>query len=58
MVMKKALFKETLRSVKRSKARYISIIAIVALGISFFGGIKATAPDMNCLLYTSDAADE
>lgn len=44
--MKKALFKETLRSVKRSKARYISIIAIVALGISFFGGIKATAPDM------------
>ncbi len=44
--MKKALFKETLRSVKRSKARYISIIAIVALGISFFAGIKATAPDM------------
>lgn len=44
--MKKALFKETLRSIKRSKARYISIIAIVALGISFFAGIKATAPDM------------
>lgn len=44
--MKKALFKETLRSITRSKARFISIIAIVALGISFFAGIKATAPDM------------
>lgn len=29
--MKKALFKETLRSINRSKARFISIIAIVAL---------------------------
>lgn len=44
--MKNALFKETLRSIKRSKARFISIIAIVALGISFFAGMKATAPDM------------
>lgn len=44
--MKKALLKETLRSISRSKARFISIIAIVALGISFFAGIKATAPDM------------
>ncbi len=44
--MKKALFKETLRSINRSKARFISIIAIVALGISFFAGTKATAPDM------------
>lgn len=44
--MKKALFKETLRSINRSKARFISIIAIVALGISFFAGMKATAPDM------------
>ena len=44
--MKKALRKEMLRSIRRSKSRYISIIAIVALGISFFAGIKATAPDM------------
>ena len=44
--MKKSLFKETLRSIDRSKARFISIIAIVALGISFFAGTKATAPDM------------
>lgn len=44
--MKKGLLKETMRSIERSKARYISILAIVALGISFFAGIKATAPDM------------
>ena len=44
--MKKALRKETFRSIGRTKARFISIIAIVALGISFFAGMKATEPDM------------
>lgn len=44
--MNKTLFKEIMRSISRSKTRFISIIAIVALGISFFAGIKATAPDM------------
>lgn len=55
--MKKALFKETLRSINRSMARFISIIAIVALGISFFAGTKATAPDMKetAELYFKDA---
>ena len=45
--MTKALFRETLRSIRRTKARFISIIAIVALGISFFAGIKAVYPDMH-----------
>lgn len=45
--MTKSLLTETLRSIRRTKARFISIIAIVALGISFFAGIKATYPDMN-----------
>lgn len=55
--MKKALFKETLRSINRSMARFISIIAIVALGISFFAGTKATAPDMKetAEIYFNDA---
>ncbi len=44
--MNKAFLKEVIRSIRRSKTRYISIIAIVALGTSFFAGIKATAPDM------------
>ncbi len=43
---KNMILKETRRSISKSIARFISIIAIVALGISFFAGIKATAPDM------------
>lgn len=45
--MTSTLFRETLRSIRRTKARFISIIAIVALGISFFAGIKAAHPDMH-----------
>ena len=46
VAMSKALLKDTFRSIWRTKARFISIILIVALGIGFFAGIKATAPDM------------
>lgn len=42
----KMLFRDTLRTVKKSFSRYISIMLIVALGTAFFAGIKATAPDM------------
>jgi putative ABC transport system permease protein len=44
--MKSASFKNTLRSIWRTKARYISILFIVALGVGFFAGIKASEPDM------------
>ena len=44
--MSKALVKDILRSIKRTMARFISIIAIVALGIGIFAGIKAASPDM------------
>ena len=44
--MKTALFKDTLREIKISVGRFISIFAIVALGCGFFAGIKATMPDM------------
>lgn len=50
--MKKALFTDTLREIKRSVGRYISILAIIALGCGFFSGVKATMPDM------IDTADE
>lgn len=40
------LFRDTLRTVRKSFSRYISILLIVALGTAFFAGIKATAPDM------------
>lgn len=44
--MTKMLFRDTLRTVKKSFSRYISILLIVALGTAFFAGMKATAPDM------------
>ncbi len=44
--MSKALLRDIFRSIIRTKARFISIVAIVALGISVFAGIKATAPDL------------
>lgn len=44
--MSKSLIKEALRTIKRNKARFISIIAIVAVGISFYAGVSAAGPDM------------
>lgn len=40
------LMRETGRTIEKTMQRFISIIAIVALGISFFAGMNATAPDM------------
>lgn len=45
--MNKVLFKDTLRTVGRTSSRFFSIVIIVALGISFFAGMNATAPDMH-----------
>ena len=42
----KVLITDALRTVEKTQSRFISIIAIVALGISFFAGMNATAPDM------------
>ncbi len=44
--MKKPLFKETLRSISANRLRFLSVIIIVALGISFFIGIKSSSPAM------------
>ena len=44
--MKKTLFKDTLRSISANRLRFLSIIIIVALGISFFIGIKSSSPAM------------
>lgn len=35
-----------LRSVRRTASRFISILAIVAVGVGFLGGLMSTAPDM------------
>ena len=44
--MKKTYFLMILRSVYRTKSRFLSILAIVAVGVGFLGGLLSTAPDM------------
>ena len=44
--MKNVLFREALREIRRSKSRFFSILAIVAIGSGFFSGVKAACPDM------------
>lgn len=46
MKINKVLITDAIRTIKHSQARFVSIIAIVALGVSFFAGTNATAPDM------------
>lgn len=42
----KALRKDFWMEIRTSKARFISIFMIVALGVAFFSGIQASSPDM------------
>ena len=44
--MTKALLKNTFREITNTKARFISIMLIVALGVGFFVGVKCTNPSM------------
>jgi putative ABC transport system permease protein len=46
MVRSRAFTKDTLREIRKSISRYLAIVAIVALGVAFFVGIKTTNPDM------------
>lgn len=44
--MKKAIRKDFFMEIKTSFNRFLSILLIVALGVAFFAGIRATNPDM------------
>ena len=44
--MTPALWKDLFREIRHSFGRYLSILLITALGVAFFAGIKASAPDM------------
>ncbi len=44
--MKNMLAKNTLRCALRTKGRFISIMAIIAIGCAFFSGVKASCPYM------------
>ena len=41
-----ALWKDTLREIRHSINRFISILIIIALGVGFFVGIKCASPSM------------
>ena len=44
--MRSMIRKNTLREIKNSLGRYMAILAIVALGVGFFAGLKVTKPVM------------
>ena len=43
----RAYNKSIIREIASSKGRFISILLIILMGVSFFAGIKSSAPDMN-----------
>ena len=49
--MHTSYLKDIFREIKVSLGRFISILSIVAIGVAFFAGIKASAPDMK---YSAD----
>ena len=44
--MEKSLLKDSVRQIRNTFKRFLSIVAIVLLGVGFFAGITATSPDM------------
>ena len=44
--MKKALFKDSIKEIKKTYKRFISILLMAFLGVGFFAGIRASSPDM------------
>lgn len=47
MTKLKPYTKLTIREILSSKARFISILIIILLGVAFYSGIKSSGPDMN-----------
>ena len=50
--MPKTFLKNIFCEIKSSFGRFFSILSIVAIGVAFFAGVKASAPDMK---YSADA---
>ena len=44
--MKKALLKDSIKEIKNTYKRFISILLMAFLGVGFFAGIKATPDDI------------
>ena len=46
VIRSRSFIKDLTRSIWKTYARFLSIMAIIALGVGFFAGINATKPDM------------
>jgi putative ABC transport system permease protein len=44
--MGNTFFKNLFRDIKKSLSRFLSIVVIIAIGVSFYAGVRATSPDM------------
>lgn len=44
--MKRAFFKDSIKEIKNTYKRFISILLMAFLGVGFFAGIRSTSPDM------------
>ena len=44
--MKKALMKDSIKEIKNTYKRFLSILLMAFLGVGFFAGLRATSPDM------------
>jgi putative ABC transport system permease protein len=44
--LKKTYFKNILRDITKTFSRFASILVIIAIGVSFYAGVRATSPDM------------
>lgn len=44
--MKRMLLRNCFREIHKARNRFLSILAITALGVGFFAGIRSTSPDM------------
>lgn len=44
--MKRTFFKNLFRDIKKSLSRFLSIVIIIAIGVAFYAGVRATSPDM------------
>lgn len=50
--MKKALLKDSIKQIKKTNKRFISILLMAFMGVGFFAGVRATSPDMKITLDT------
>ena len=46
VIMKKTFFKNLFRDIKKTMSRFLSIVIIIAIGVAFYAGVRATSPDM------------